>query len=147
MTTSDEHHDDTGAGVDCGELFGKLDLYLDRELSQPELARLERHFSECLPCTGRRDFEEQLRAVVRERCADQAPAETYAKLLDQGTYLCSIRTMYRILEDNHEVRERRNQLRHPAYATPRLVATAPNQVWTWDITKLLGPAKWTSYYL
>ena len=55
--------------------------------------------------------------------------------------------MYRILEANKEVRERRNQLRHPTYAKPQLVATAPNQVWTWDITKLLGPAKWTYYYL
>jgi putative transposase len=82
-----------------------------------------------------------------ESFADQAPAETYAKLLDQGTYLCSIRTMYRILEANQEVRERRNQLRHPPYAKPQLVATAPNQVWTWDITKLLGPAKWSYYYL
>ena len=58
-----------------------------------------------------------------------------------------IRTMYRVLENNQEVRERRNQLRHPAYAIPQLVATAPNQVWTWDITKLRGPAKWTYYYL
>ena len=82
-----------------------------------------------------------------EEFADKAPAETYAKLLDQGTYLCSIRTMYRVLDANQEVRERRNQLRHPAYAKPQLVATAPNQVWTWDITKLLGPAKWTYYYL
>ncbi len=82
-----------------------------------------------------------------EAFADKAPAETYAKLLDQGTYLCSIRTMERILKANQEVRERRNQLRHPAYAKPQLVATAPNQVWTWDITKLLGPAKWTYYYL
>ena len=82
-----------------------------------------------------------------EAFADKAPAETYAKLLDQGTYLCSIRTMYRVLNANKEVRERRNQLRHPTYAEPQLVATAPNQVWTWDITKLLGPAKWTYYYL
>jgi len=82
-----------------------------------------------------------------ESFADKAPAETYAKLLDQGTYLCSIRTMYRVLEDNQEVRERRNQLRHPAYVKPQLLATAPNQVWTWDITKLMGPAKWTYYYL
>jgi len=94
------------------------------------------------------DERQQVLTVLHsEPFADKAPAETYAKLLDQGTYLCSIRTMYRILEDNQEVRERRNQLRHPAYATPRLVATAPNQVWTWDITKLLGPAKWTYYYL
>jgi putative transposase len=79
--------------------------------------------------------------------ADQAPAEVYAALLDQGQYLCSIRTMYRILDDHQEVRERRNQLRHPNYAKPQLVATAPNQVWSWDITKLLGPLKWTYFYL
>lgn len=78
---------------------------------------------------------------------DQAPAAVYAALLDQGTYLCSVRTMYRILDDAQEVRERRNQLRHPNYKKPELLATAPNQVWSWDITKLLGPAKWTYYYL
>jgi putative transposase len=78
---------------------------------------------------------------------DKAPAEVYAALLDQGQYLCSIRTMYRILDDQQEVRERRDQLRHPTYHKPQLVATAPNQVWTWDITKLLGPAKWTYFHL
>ena len=62
-------------------------------------------------------------------------------------YLCSLRTMYRVLEASGEVRERRDQLRHPHYAKPELLATAPNQVWSWDITKLLGPAKWTYYYL
>jgi putative transposase len=82
-----------------------------------------------------------------ERFVDQAPAEVYATLLDQGTYLCSIRTMYRILHDAKEVRERRNQLRHPVYTKPQLVATGPNQIWSWDITKLLGPAKWTYFYL
>jgi len=60
---------------------------------------------------------------------------------------CSIRTMYRVLAANAEVRERRNQLRHPAYHKPELLATGPNQVWSWDITKLLGPVKWTYYYL
>jgi putative transposase len=78
---------------------------------------------------------------------DKAPAAVYAELLDQGTYHCSIRTMYRILHDAHEVRERRNQLRHPNYKKPELLATGPNQVWSWDITKLRGPAKWTYYYL
>jgi putative transposase len=82
-----------------------------------------------------------------EPFADKAPAEVYAELLDQGQYLCSIRTMYRILADHREVRERRNQLRHPNYPKPQLVATAPNQVWSWDITKLLGPMKWTYFYL
>ena len=81
------------------------------------------------------------------RFVDQAPAEIYARLLDEKRYLCSERTMYRVLADNAEVRERRDQLRHPAYKKPELLATAPNQVWSWDITKLLGPAKWTYFYL
>jgi putative transposase len=82
-----------------------------------------------------------------ERFVDRAPAEVAATLLDEGTYLCSWRTMYRILQDNKEVRERRNQLRHPVYNKPELLATAPNQVWSWDITKLMGPYKWTYFYL
>jgi putative transposase len=81
------------------------------------------------------------------RSVDQAPAEIYARLLDEKRYLCSERTMYRVLAENAEVRERREQLRHPAYKKPELLATAPNQVWSWDITKLLGPAKWTYLYL
>jgi len=87
-------------------------------------------------------------AVLHEpRFADLAPAEVYATLLDEGRHLCSVRTMYRVLEENQEVRERRNQLRHPNHAVPQVHATAPNQLWSWDITKLLGPAKWTYFYL
>ena len=82
-----------------------------------------------------------------ERFADQAPREVYAQLLDEGTYLCSPSTMYRVLAEHAEVRERRDQLRHPAYAKPELLATRPKQVWSWDITQLLGPVKWTYYYL
>jgi putative transposase len=81
------------------------------------------------------------------RFVDLAPAEIYATLLDEGVYLCSIRTMYRILAENGEVRERRDQLRHPVYQKPELLAEAPNQVWSWDITKLMGPAKWSYFYL
>ena len=77
------------------------------------------------------------------RFADQAPAEVYAILLDEGVYHCSIRTMYRILDQHDEVRERRNQLRHPVYQKPELLAEGPNQVWSWDITKLMGPTKWS----
>lgn len=87
-------------------------------------------------------------AVLHEpRFVDRAPAEVYAQLLDERRYLCSERTMYRILEAHQEVRERRDQLRHPRYAPPQLLATGPNQLWSWDITKLLGPAKWTYFYL
>jgi putative transposase len=81
------------------------------------------------------------------RFADLAPAEVFATLLQEGRYLCSVRTMHRILAENAEVRERRNQLRHPAYTKPELMATAPNQLWSWDITKLHGPTKWTYFHL
>ena len=87
-------------------------------------------------------------ALLHEpRFVDLAPAEVYATLLDEGQYLCSERTMYRLLAAHAEVRERRNQLRHPAYAAPELLARRPNELWSWDITKLLGPAKWTYFYL
>ncbi len=81
------------------------------------------------------------------RHADKTPRQVYASLLDQGVYLCSVRTMYRILSCEGELRERRDQLRHPEYEKPELLATGPNQVWSWDITKLKGPVKWTYYYL
>ena len=77
-----------------------------------------------------------------ERFADTAPAAVYATLLDEDRYLGSVRTMYRLLAANGGGGERRRQLTHPAYTKPELLATAPNQVWSWDITKLKGPAKW-----
>lgn len=85
--------------------------------------------------------------LYERRFADKAPATVYATLLDEGVYLCSIRTMYRILHDRDEVRERRKQLRHPQYKKPELLAAAPNEVWSWDITKMKGPQKWLSYHL
>jgi len=81
------------------------------------------------------------------RFADLAPTQVFAQLLDEGRYLCSVRTMYRLLAQRAELRERRNQLRHPNYTAPQLLATRPNQLWSWDITKLLGPTKWTYFYL
>ena len=87
-------------------------------------------------------------AVLHEpRFVDHAPAEIYATLLDAGQYLCSERTMYRLLAAHAEVRERRDQLRHLVYAAPELLACRPNELWSWDITKLLGPVKWTYFYL
>lgn len=82
-----------------------------------------------------------------EPFVDSAPREVYATLLDNGHYLCSVSTMYRILGEHDEVRERRDQLRHPHYAKPQLLATGPNQVWSWDITKLRSPIKWSYFYL
>ncbi|WP_445900841.1 MULTISPECIES: IS3 family transposase [Georgenia] len=92
--------------------------------------------------------EQEVLSVLRsERFVDMAPAEIHAVLLDEGTYLCSVSTMYRLLRRHGEVRERRRQATHPARVKPELVADAPNRVWSWDITKLHGPAKWTYYYL
>lgn len=88
-----------------------------------------------------------LEVLHQPRFVDLAPAEVYATLLDQDRYLCSERTMYRVLAEHQEIRERRDQVRHPHYAAPELLATRPNQLWSWDITKLLGPTKWTYFYL
>jgi putative transposase len=93
--------------------------------------------------------EEQrvLDTLNSERFMDRSPYQVYAALLDEEQHLCSIRTLYRVLARHGEVRERRSQLHHPTYTKPELLATAPNQVWSWDITKLKGPAKWTYFYL
>ncbi len=101
------------------------------------------------PARALRDDERAavLAVLDSERFADQAPAQIYAALLDEDTYLCSIRTMYRILAAHDQVRERRDQRRHPAYVKPQLVATAPNQVWSWDITKIPGPLRGVYYSL
>jgi putative transposase len=88
-----------------------------------------------------------LEALHSERFADAAPATVYATLLDEGTYLCSESTMYRLLRERGETGDRRRQATHPAKVKPELVATRPNECWSWDITKLRGPAKWTYYYL
>ena len=101
----------------------------DRALSEPERERV-------------------LELLHSQRFVDSSPAQVWATLLDEGRYLCSERTMYRLLEAKHGgVRERRDQLTHPAYAKPELLAERPNELWSWDISKLLGPAKWTYFYL
>jgi putative transposase len=96
----------------------------------------------------RPEEKEQVCQVLNsEPFQDAAPREVYATLLDEDEYLCHWRTMYRILEERQQVRERRDQLRHPTYTKPELLATRPNELWSWDITMLRGPAKWTYYYL
>jgi putative transposase len=111
------------------------------------------------PAVGRRPRSSPPRALSQDeraavasvlhetRFADWAPAQVYAQLLDEGRYLCSIRTMQRLLASRGEAQERRDQRIHPAYVRPELLATRPNELWSWDITKLLGPRKWTYYYL
>lgn len=119
-------------------------LYRTRKITEPVAAFAAVVSPRALPPTEKAEVRQVLNS---ERFADQPPREVYATLLDEGKYLCSWRTMYRILDENQEVRERRNQLRHPQYTKPELLATQPNQLWSWDITKLLGPTKWTYYYL
>jgi putative transposase len=91
--------------------------------------------------------ETVLAHLHEERFQDRSPAAVQATLLDEGVYHCSSRTMYRILAEHGETRQRRDQRIHPVYQKPELLATAPNELWSWDITKLLGPAKWTYFYL
>lgn len=102
--------------------------------------------------TPSRALNPQERAEVRtvlnsERFQDCSPRQVYAALMDEQIYLCHWRTMYRILKEHDEVHERRYQRKHPVYAKPQRVATGPNQLWSWDITKLKGPVKWHYYYL
>jgi putative transposase len=94
-----------------------------------------------------REREAVLTELRSERFVDASPAQVWATLIDEGHYLCSERTMYRLLEAGGEVCERRDQLTHPPYERPELLAERPNELWSWDISKLKGPAKWTHYYL
>lgn len=107
---------------------------------------------EKLPAVQPRALSEVERQEVRTTLnsaefVDESPPMVYATLLDSGIYMCSVPTMYRILRDHDEVHERRRQATHPATVKPELVATKPNSVWSWDITKLAGPEKWVYYYL
>ena len=144
MTTAQEVGPRLGVAPTCAALGVSTASYYRR--SKPRLAAViaRRSPPRTLPAAERTAV---LEILHEPRFVDLAPAQVYAGLLDEGRYLCSQRTMYRILEANQEVRERRDQLRHPNYAAPQLLATAPNQLWSWDITKLLGPAKWTYFYL
>jgi putative transposase len=132
-----------GVQAACAALIvPRSSLYRARipQSARPSPKLSPRAFSQVEKITVRRELNS-------ERFQDRAPREVYATLMDEGRYLCSWRSMYRILDENHEVRERRNQLRHPNYVKPELLATAPNQLWSWDITKLLGPTKSTYFYL
>ena len=137
---------DVGTKSAC-KAFGisRAGLYRRRAISAaPRLVKKRSAPPRALSEPEKQDVLETLHS---KRFQDMAPHEVYATLLDEERYLCSIRTMYRILEENIEVKERRNQLRHPDYKKPELLATGPNQVWSWDITKLLGPVKWSYFHL
>jgi len=143
MRAVEEHRATLGVVVMCAALaLARATFYRRRSPKPPREQR-----SPSLRALSPVERQAVLDTLHEPRFVDLAPAEVYATLLDEGRYLCSERTMYRVLEENHEVRERRDQLRHPSYTKPELLATAPNQLWSWDITKLLGPAKWTYFYL
>src|SRR5437868_9150070 len=136
-----------GTRVSCTALGRSRATYYRRHRQSPPALRQPR-----VPTPQPRALSRPERAAVlgllhEERFVDQAPATIYATLLDEGRYVCSVPTMYGVLRAADEVHERRRQARHPATVKPELVATAPNCVWSWDITKLLGPEKWTYYHL
>jgi putative transposase len=145
MRSVDEHRTTVGVQPLCEALGVSRETYYRRRRPAKEpTPRARQRPARALDAQER---QQVLDALHSDRFADKPPAEVYGALLDEDVYYCSVRTMYRILASNREVRERRNQLRHPQYSKPELLATAPNQVWSWDITKLLGPAKWSYFYL
>jgi putative transposase len=146
MTAVEEVAPEVGTAPACQALgLPRASLYRMRQTSDPEASRPSWPTPPRALAPGER--EAVLDTLHSERFMDHAPAEIHSTLLDEGTYLCSPRTMYRILDSAQEVKERRDQVRRPHYAKPELLATRPNEVWSWDITKLMGPAKWTYYYL
>jgi putative transposase len=112
--------------------------------SKPRLLGPKKRSTRALDATER---DAVLSALNADRFCDLAPAQVYATLLDEGKYLCSERTMYRVLSDNAQVKERRDHARRPNYAAPQLMARSPRELWSWDITKLLGPVKWNYFHL
>ncbi len=137
---------DVGTSAACQALcMPRASYYRDgRKTSAPAVSASRPSPARALR-PGERDVV--LACLHEERFQDRSPAAVYATLLDEGEYHCSIRTMYRLLDEQGEVRERRDQLTHPPYQKPELMSTASNQLWSWDITKLLGPVKWTYFYL
>lgn len=124
--------------------LARATLYRRRQPARPSTPPVRAASSRALVPAERQAVLDVLHS---ERFVDHSPAEVQATLLEEQTYLCSIRTMYRLLDAAQEIRERRDQARHPAYAKPELVATAPNQIWSWDITKLKGPIPYLYYSL
>ena len=147
MTATEELAQITGVTTACRVLtIPRSSLYRARH---PEQKTAAPNNQRAKPARALSDEEkDEVRNVLNsERFQDQSPRQVYAALLDEDEYLCHWRTMYRVLDEHQEVRERRNQVRHPAYAKPELLATGPNQLWSWDITKLRGAVTWTYYYL
>ena len=148
MLATTELSSSVGTGQACGAFGVPVASYHRRRRPKPPVLLSQ-------PVKPRRSprrltLEERaavLATLNSERFADCSPSQVYATLLDEGVYLCSISTQYRLLRAEHQVHERRAQLQRPNYAKPELLATAPNQVWSWDITRMLGPTKWSYFQL
>jgi len=136
-----------GKRAACAALGRSRATYYRRHRQSPPPPRQPRTPTPQPRALSQAERVEVLGIMHEERFVDQAPASIYATLLDEGRYVCSVPTMYRVLRGESEVRERRRQARHPATVKPELVATGPNRIWSWDITKLLGPEKWTYFHL
>lgn len=145
--TIDELAGTIGKRAACAALGRSRASYYRQHRRSPPRRRLTREPAPQPRALSALERAEVLGVLHHERFVDQAPASVYATLLDEGRYLCSVPTMYRLLRAAGEVRERRRQATHPATVKPELLATSPNEVWSWDITKLLGPVKWTYFYL
>lgn len=146
MEAADRFSQGVGTKPACQALgVSRASLYRKRRAAEsPRPVRSRPSPPRTLSPTERQQVLDQLNS---ERFVDRAPASVWAALLDEGTCLCSIRSMYRILAQEDQLRERRRQLTHPRYARPELLATGSNQLWSWDITRLKGPVKWTYFYL
>ena len=146
MNAAEELSAGLGATAPACDALGvpRASLYRRRRPTVRRVLRLRRCSHRALALEDRQVILDVLRSP---RFVDKSPAQVCATLLDESTFYCSERSMYRYLAADDEVRDRRNQLRHPVYKKPELLAEAPNQIWSWDITKLRGPVKWTYFYL
>lgn len=138
---------EVGISAACQSLHVARATFYRRQQSLPRDVVVVKAKRRCPRALSETERAETLALLRSEEFVDRPPAAVHATLLDQGRYLCSPRTMYRLLAEQGEVRERRNQLIHPHYQRPELLATAPNQLWSWDITKLKSSVKWTYFYL
>jgi putative transposase len=136
-----------GTRAACAVLGRSRATYYRQHRQSPPAPRPARERASPPRALSETERAEVLGVLHHERFVDQAPASVYATLLDDGRYLCSVPTMYRLLRAEGQVRERRRQATHPARVKPELLATGPNEIWSWDITKLLGPEKWTYFHL
>ncbi|KAF0169232.1 MAG: integrase catalytic subunit [Limisphaerales bacterium] len=145
MLAVDEQRNEVAVKPLCVALGVGRETYYRRK--RPALPRAPRVRPRPARALGVEEQQQVLEVLNSERFVNRAPAEVHATLLDEGVYHCAVRTIYRVLSAHGEVRARRDELRHPQYKKPELLATAPNQVWSWDITKLLGPVKWSYFHL